>query len=373
MVLFCFVFPLKYLSHTILLSSLLRAGRQAGWRGPHGERSHGPHARARGLHARVQVREVADARQHQRLVAHVEGERRHHAVVDFAHLDRRAGAVVADLLVDSEHFLHVAVLFGGLQGAGVVLQGLSPGGQLLGLLHQLGLLLLHLRLHELFQVLLPLDQGLPQAVESGVQLLQQVLTLLVQRLDGRAQSDSLLLQGDALRLHLADGVVQHGRVLGEGLLQVHDQVTRVLLVVQHRAVPAHRPDARLAEEVERLQVVLGAEGDGVAVGVAHEVHQLHHAVVRGQLLDVLLRGHEAGPAGRAVDGDGRGHGPERRSQVLPLLGLGEEELGDADGAEGVVAGQQLRHAGRAEAVLADVAPEELLLEHLLVQHHAALA
>ena len=275
--------------------------------------------------------------------------------------------------MDSEHFLHVAVLFGVLQGAGVVLQGLSPGGQLLGLLHQLGLLLLHLRLHELFQVLLPLDQGLPQAVESGVQLLQQVLTLLVQRLDGRAQSDSLLLQGDALRLHLADGVVQHGRVLGEGLLQVHDQVTRVLLVVQHRAVPAHRPDARLAEEVERLQVVLGAEGDGVAVGVAHEVHQLHHAVVRGQLLDVLLRGHEAGPAGRAVDGDGRGHGPERRSQVLPLLGLGEEELGDADGAEGVVAGQQLRHAGRAEAVLADVAPEELLLEHLLVQHHAALA
>ena len=46
--------------------------------------------------------------------------------------------------------------------------------------------------------------------------------------------------------------------VAEGLLDVHDGVSLLFLVVQHRAVSAHGQQALLAEKVQRLSLVLCA-------------------------------------------------------------------------------------------------------------------
>lgn len=59
-------------------------------------------------------------------------------------------------------------------------------------------------------------------------------------------------------------------------------------------------------------------------------------------------------------------------EIVPLFCGYEEQILDAALAEGVVAGEHLGQHLIAEAVPADVAAQELLLEAVLIEHHAAL-
>ena len=83
-----------------------------------------------------------------------------------------------------------------------------------------------------------------------------------------------------------------------------------LLVVDDGAVAAHGLDAGLAEEVERLHLVLGAVLDVALARVLDEGKQLGDGVVVGQPSQLGLRGDESVTARRALDLDGHGHAAE---------------------------------------------------------------
>ena len=123
-----------------------------------------------------------------------------------------------------------------------------------------------------------------------------------------------------------------------------------------------------------LQVVFGTEVHSVPLRVLQKIQQLDDSVVGGQLLQVLLRRHETSSAAGAVNADRRGHAPERGGEVLAVVLFGGVELLDARHAERVVAREKFGRlrVGDGERVPAHHAPQERVLEVILVQNDGAL-
>lgn len=137
-----------------------------------------------------------------------------------------------------------------------------------------GPLAVDLSVRDVIQLSLSLVQDCPDAVKDCANVVRQVLLDAIHGLRRLPQRLPLLGHLLLLRADAGHRVVQDGCVLGQRLVYVDHHVTFALLVVDHRAVAAHGLNAGLAEEVQGLQLVLGAVLHISAPGLLHEGEKL---------------------------------------------------------------------------------------------------
>lgn len=139
-------------------------------------------------------------------------------------------------------------------------------------------------------------------------------------------------------------------------------------MIYHSAVTTHGHDARLAEEIQRLHLMLGAVLYIILAGMCNEIQKLHNGVIIGETPQLRFGDDDSLATSRALDFNCHWQRSEHARQRLSKLSLHAVHLVQAVHAEGVMA---VQHFGELVHFVVhfstDQALQKRFLEALLVK------